>query len=130
MEKHDPLHAIYIYAQNQISVIVEQINELHELSTAGHAYEKADDLYMPSGPPMSPLTQSYFSCWGFFDLCHGLQKETFGTIAIDLCNFLGCREPELIQVFECMQKSRMGVYVHRDVSGECVILEELVTGKR
>ncbi|MFZ2632703.1 MAG: hypothetical protein WA081_19985 [Desulfosalsimonadaceae bacterium] len=128
MEKHDPLHAIYIYAQNQISIIVEQINELHELSKLADAYEKADDLYMPSGPPMSPLTKSYFSCWGFFDLCHGLQKETFGTVAIDLCNFLDV-EPELIQVFECMQKSRMGVYVHRGVSGKYIILEELVTGE-
>ncbi|RJP92545.1 MAG: hypothetical protein C4518_06725 [Desulfobacteraceae bacterium] len=126
MEKYDPLHAIYIYAQNQMSIIVEQISDLHELSKLANAYEQAEDLYMPSGPPMSPLTKSYFTCWGFFDLCIGLQKETFGTVAIDLCKFLNV-DKELIQVFECMQKSRMGVYRHKGVYEKYVILEDVVT---
>ena len=35
----------------------------------------AEDIYMPSGPPMSPLTKSYFLYWGFFDLCLGIMSD-------------------------------------------------------
>ncbi len=69
----DLLHGVYVYAQNKISVFVEQIAELPTLSKLTNAYSDAEDLYMPSGPPMSPLTTSYFSCWGFFDLCVGIK---------------------------------------------------------
>jgi len=65
-----------------MSVFVEQLAELPVLSKLTNAY--AEDGYLPSGPPMSPLTNSYFSCWGFFDLCVGQNKETFGTVTIDV----------------------------------------------
>jgi len=84
LSRLDPLHGVYIYAQNKLSVIMEQLSELPALSKLTDAYTNAEDVYMPSGPPMSPLTKSYFTCWGFFDLCVGLKKETFGTIAIDV----------------------------------------------
>ena len=129
LSKHDPLHGIYIYAQNKLSVFAEQLGEIPALSKLTNAYADAEDLYLPSGPPMSPLTASYFSCWGFLDLCVGLKKETFGTVIIDLCKSLEA-DPGLIQVFECMQKSRMGVYIHRGNSGGYVFLEELITGKQ
>ena len=64
-------------AQNKISVMVEQLGELPAMSKLVNAYADAQDEYMPSGPPISPLTNSYFSCWGFFDLCAGIKKETF-----------------------------------------------------
>ncbi|HSL61197.1 MAG TPA: hypothetical protein VK885_05390, partial [Desulfotignum sp.] len=76
--EHDPLHAIYISAQNKISVLVEQLSELPALSKLTDSLSKADDIYLPSYPPKSPHTQSYFSCWGFFDLCAGIKKESFG----------------------------------------------------
>jgi hypothetical protein len=66
LSKHDPLHAVYIYAQNKVSVLVEQLSELPALSKLTDAFSKADDIYLPSYPPKSPHTQSYFSCWGFF----------------------------------------------------------------
>ena len=54
----DPMHAIYIWLQNIISVFAEQVSELKELSEFFDILEKAEDDYMPQGPPMSPLTQS------------------------------------------------------------------------
>lgn len=125
----DPLHGVYAYAQNKISVFIEQLADLPALSKLADAYDDAQDVYIPSGPPMSPLTLSYFSCWGFFDLCVGLKKETFGTIVIDVCRFLNV-DLGLIKIFECMQKSRMGFYVHEGVSGRFVNLRELITGKK
>lgn len=63
----DPVHAVYAYAQNKISVLAEQLGGLPELSRLVNAVADAQDEYMPSYPPMSPLTTSYFTCWGFFE---------------------------------------------------------------
>ena len=129
LSRLDPLHGVYVYAQNKLSVIMEQLSDLPALSKLTDAYTNAEDVYMPSGPPMSPLTKSYFTCWGFFDLCVGLNKETFGTIAIDVCRFLKA-DPDLITIFEHMQKSRMGFYVHEGVSGKFVNLREIITQEK
>jgi hypothetical protein len=78
---------------------------------------------------MSPLTASYFTCWGFFDLSAGIKRETFGTVTIDVCRSLGVHK-DLITVFEHMQNSRMGVYLHEEVSGKCVLLREIMTDRK
>ena len=122
----DPLHGVYAYAQNKISVLVEQVAELPALSKLINAYAGAEDIYMPSGPPISPLTKSYFLCWGFFDLCVGIKKESFGTVIIDICRSLNL-DPGLIKIFECMQNSRMGFYIHEGFSQGFVHLRELIT---
>ena len=70
------------------------------------AARKADDDYMPSGPPMSPLTKSFFTCWAFFDACVGLAEETFGTTAMAVGSALGMHS-ELVRVIGLMQDSRM-----------------------
>ena len=125
----DPMHAVYAFAQNKLSVFVEQLSELPELSKLVNSIADAQDVYMPSFPPMSPLTKSYFTCWGFFDLTTGLKRETFGTITIDVCRALGV-DNSLITVFEHLQASRMGLYVHEGLSGKHVFLREMVTGRK
>lgn len=125
----DPVHAVYIYAQNKISVLSEQLGELPELSKLVNAIADAQEEYMPSFPPMSPLTTSYFTCWGFFDLTTGVKRETFGVITIDVCRALGV-DRSLVTIFQLMQDSRMGFYVHERVSGKYVSLRELVTGRK
>ena len=129
LTKFDPVHGLYIYGQNQLSVIIEQLCELPMLEKLADAYAQAEEEYMPSGPPMSPLTASYFTSWGAFDLCSGgAQIETFGTIGIDLCKFLSVDEG-LITLFEKMQASRMGVFKHEGTSGNHVLLRELITNR-
>ncbi len=125
----DPVHAVYVYAQNKMSVVVEQLSELPELSRLADPVADAQDEYMPSYPPMSPLTTSYFTCWAFFDLAAGVKRETFGAVTIDLCRVMGVDE-SLITLFERLQASRMGFYVVEEVSGRYVRLREMVTGKR
>src|ERR1035441_9033085 len=51
-----PAHAAYVYAQNQVSVMSEQLTALREMAPFVDIVSKAEDLYLPSGPPMSPLT--------------------------------------------------------------------------
>jgi len=128
LSKHDPLHAVYIYAQNKVSVLVEQLSNLPALSKLTNHLQQADDIYLPSFPPRSPHTQSYFTCWGFFDLCIGIKKESFGTVILDLLKHLKS-DPGLIKIVECMQNSRMGIFIHKGNSDRYVILEELITGK-
>lgn len=128
LSKYDPLHAVYIYAQNKVSVLVEQLSDLPVLSKFTNALEQANDIYLPSSPPKSPLTKSYFTCWGFFDLCVGIKKESFGTVILDLLKNLKA-ESGLIKIVECMQNSRMGIFIHKGHLDRYVILEELVTGK-
>jgi len=129
LNKLDPLHALYMYSQNHLSVLIEQISELPILDKLTDRYARASDEYMPSGPPMSPLTKSYFTCWGAFDLCSfGAKKETLCTIATDFCKYINADDGQ-IEVFEEMQNSRMGIYKHEGKSGEYIKLRELITNK-
>lgn len=129
MNALDPLHAVYAYAQNTLSALLGSLIELPMCAKLAQAFDDAEEEYMPSGPPMSPLTGSYFFCWGMFDSCIGKKKETLGTVAIALCRTLEM-EPSLIQLFQHMQDSRMGFYIHEGMTDSMVMLKELVTGKQ
>ena len=129
LSEYDPIHAVYIYAQNKLSVFMDQLGELPEMAKLINPYSDAQEEYMPSGPPMSPLTRSYFFCWSFFDLYAGISRETFATVIIDLCKMLNV-DPHLIDVFQKMQDSRMGFYVHEGFSGNKVLLREIFTQKQ
>jgi hypothetical protein len=129
MSDLDPVHAVYAYAQNKLSVFIEQLSELPELTKLKNSIADAQDEYMPSFPPMSPLAKSCFTCWGFFDLTTGIKRETFGTITIDVCRALEV-DNSLIAVIERMQASRMGFFVHEGVSGKHVFLREMVIGRK
>ena len=122
----DLAHAAYVYTQNQVSVMSEQLTALKEMAPFADIISKAEDLYMPSAPPMSPLTTSYFTCWAFFDACVGSAHETIGTTILEVGAALGMHS-ELLRLIRLMQDSRMGFYIHRGREGNVSILEDLVT---
>ena len=124
----DPVHAVYVYAQNKMDVFVSQLSSVPAVKKLVAVCVAADREYMPQGPPMSPLTLSYFSCWAFFDLSIGTRKESFGTITIEVFKALKA-DQGLIRLLEKMQASRMGFYLHEGFSGRHVRLRELVTGE-
>ena len=123
---YHPAHAAYVYAQNQVSVMSEQLTALEEMAPFVDIVSKAEDLYMPSGPPMSPLTMSYFTCWAFFDACVGPANETIGTTILEVGAAFGMHT-ELLRLIRLMQESRMGLYTHAGAEGDLVILRELAT---
>jgi len=129
LAQFDPLHALYVYGQNQLSAMIEQLSGLAQLAKLSDAYSAGEEEYMPSGPPMSPLTNSYFTSWGAFDLVTGVKRESFASIAIAVSRYLGT-EPALIKVFETLAHSRMGVYHHEGVSGRYIEFTELVSEHR
>jgi hypothetical protein len=127
LEGFHPAHAAYVYAQNQVSVMSEQLTALREMAPFVDIISKAEDLYVPSAPPMSPLTTSYFTCWAFFYACAGSANETIGTTILEVGDAFGMHA-ELLRVIHLMQDSRMGFYVHRGREGNVSLLEDLVTG--
>lgn len=126
LKEFHPAHAAYVYAQNQVSVMSEQLTVLDEMAPFVKIISEAEDLYMPSGPPMSPLTASYFTCWAFFDVCAGAAEETIGTTILEVGAVFGMHK-DLLRLIRLMQRSRMGVYLNDGVEGNVVVLRELVT---
>jgi len=123
-----PAHAIYAYAQNQASVLMETITALPALDRLTDLIVEASEEYMPSGPPMSPLTSSYFFYWSCFDAAIGAPRETAGDCIAALARCAGAH-PEFLRIIDIMRESRMGLYVCEGGDLQSVKLREFVTGE-
>jgi hypothetical protein len=123
---YDPVHATYIYIQQISSLFAEGASQLPELKEYAKLVGKAVEEYMPSGPPMSPLTASFFTCWAFYDLQFGRDGDTIAQCQID-ANDLICLNPDQLEALKKMAASRMGIYEHSGTEGPLVRLRELVT---
>lgn len=124
----DPVHALYASVQNIVSLLLEVLSQMPELEPLVKVIAQAEDEYMPEGPPMSPLTLSYFEMWATFDATVDSQRETLGTCLLDAGTALGM-DPEFLRLVQVMQDSRMGLYVHQGVKGPTQVLRELLTGE-
>lgn len=125
----DPIHAFFIVGQNMASIFAEVISAAPEMKEYYKAVADAEGLYFPDGPPISPLTRSYFTCWAFFDLAFGKDRETIGTCFIDLAHLLKT-PPPLLESVRLLQASRMGIYEHGGTSRRKYLdLTELLTGR-
>ena len=128
-EGYDPLHAVYIAVQNTMSVFAECVSVLPELKSYYNTVGDAEEEYMPGGPPMSPLTRSFFTTWAFFDFRFGSDHESIGTCLLDLADQLGI-DPSMVEAIRQFQLSRMGIYEHCGTTGKQIQFEELVTGRK
>lgn len=121
----DPVFAAYAFIQHIVSYFAEAVSQLPEMKKYAKIAGKAEDEYMPSGPPMSPLTASFFTCWAFFDL----QFDGTDTLASCLvqANDLVQINPNQLEAVKKMAESRMGIYEHIGMEGSHVRLRELLT---
>lgn len=124
---YDPIHAVYIFLQNLSSRFVEGASRFPELKAYVKAVGDAEDEYLPSGPPMSPLTGSYFTCWAFYDLRFGRDGETIAQCQT-ACNDILWMNADQLNALQQMSDSRMGVYEHGGWRGPHIRLRELITG--
>jgi hypothetical protein len=122
----DPVHAAYVFVQHITSQFSEGVSQLPEMRAFTEIVAKAEDEYLPSGPPMSPLTGSYFTGWAFFDLQFD-GNDTLANCLID-ANDLVCMNPDQLDALQKMSDSRMGIYEHVGNDGKHVRLKELITG--
>ena len=128
LAKLHPAHAHYVYAQNRLAVMAEQLTCLPELDRLSRILAGLEDEYMPSGPPMSPLTSSFYTCWTLFDISVGNANETLCSTAIAVGQKFGMHE-NLLHLLSLMQESYTAVYRHEGVEGDYVLLRELVTDR-
>jgi hypothetical protein len=122
----DPLHAAYVAAQNFTSFFAESMAQFPEFDPYCRIVGPAEEEYLPAGPPMSPLTRSYFTTWAFFDVRFGLDGETIGTCLLDVADLLEM-DPFLAETIRQFQGSRMDIYEQGGTEGGRVRLKELVT---
>jgi hypothetical protein len=123
---HDPLHAAYIEAQNFTSFFAEAVSQFPEFDPYCQIICPSEEEYMPGGPPMSPLTLSYFTTWAFFDVRFGPDGETIGTCLLDVADVLGM-DSFMTETIRRFQESRMGIYEQCGSEAGRFRLRELVT---
>lgn len=125
-EALDLLHGVYVAIQNFSSVFAERVSVLPEFDPYYRVALDAEETYMPGGPPMSPLTGSYFTTWAFYDLRFGPDDEAIGTCLLDVAERIGLG-PNETEAIRLMSGTRMGVYEHAGLKGGRCLLRELIT---
>jgi hypothetical protein len=126
---YHPLHAPYVVIQNLVSVFAEHFSAAPECKEYARIVSTAQEEYLPSHPPLSPLTTSYFTTWAFFDLPFGVDHETMGGCMFALREALEM-SPFNTEVLLNSCNSRMGIYEHLGHDNSGPVLQELVTGQR
>ena len=106
---YNPHYAAYSAGQNFTSIFMEEVTQFSEFDAYWKIYGPAVKEYIPQGPPISPLTASFFSTWALFDLPFGKERETIGTCLLDVAELLKM-DPLMIETIRQFQDSRMGIY--------------------
>jgi len=129
LDDFHPFHTLQTYMLKTVVNAGNQLGELPELSKLMDQVEAAQDEYTPDGPPMSPISKSYYLNWSVFDIATGINRETLGTCVAVVSKALGSH-PGHVEFIEQMCRTRPGFYVHEGFEGDSVVLRELMTQKR
>lgn len=128
-EKEDPSHKIYSISQNLLSFLSEEFAPLIEFSDFTDTISDIQEEYMPSYPPMSPLTTTYFNFWCFNDFEFGKEKETLSSIVHEL--FINNNLDEIIvQASLNMRNSNMSFYIHEGFDDKLIVLREILSNEK
>ncbi|MEE9335163.1 MAG: hypothetical protein V3U65_13830 [Granulosicoccaceae bacterium] len=123
-----PCFALYTLVQNHLSVIAEILLPLPPQHRFYDQFEVAKDLYTPEGPPISPLTNSFYTNWAQYDVAFGLGRETLTTISIAVARKTGMNAV-FLELAGKLANSRCSVYEHRGTDGNTLLLRELWTNR-
>jgi len=122
----DPCFAVYAHAQAIVSIAAEHLSMTKEARQFARIVGEAEDTYMPSYPPMSPVTTSHFAMWSLFDVQFGQSRETMGTCFLRIAE-LTEMPVGLGTTVAALQASRLGIYMHCGHEGRFVRLREIGT---
>lgn len=121
---YDISHAAFVHVLNFTSILSDHICTIDEARDYVDSIEKAADMYIPEGPPISPITNSYFSLWAIFDVLFGKPEETIGTCSIAFAK--KAKLPKwIVDALVIMQSSRIGLYIHSGFESNFVKFREL-----
>jgi hypothetical protein len=123
----DPCHAAYAHVNNLAMQFAETVSGFPEMRKWADVVTKAEREYLPAGPPMSPLTRSYFWTWALYDLQLGGSTDTMAYCLIASNDMLRL-SAEQLQTLKALESSRMGIYEQTGHEGRSVLLRELITG--
>ncbi len=124
----EPCHGLYALTHHIALIMSEPIFVLREAKGYVRIVGDAQDEYLPAGPPMSPLTDSYFSLWKLFDVRFGSSRETMGSCILRILSEFDSL-PWLVDILELMHRSRMGFFVHCGNEEAGVRLREVGTAE-
>ncbi len=122
----DPIHAAYSFMQNFTSLFAEGVSHFPEMKAWADVVAKAEEEYMPAGPPMSPLTRSYFWMWAIYDLRIGKSTDTVAYCQIAMNDVIQMNVHQM-EGAKNLEGSRMGIYEHLGMEGPHILLRELIT---
>ena len=111
-----------------MSVFVEQVVSLPFLKDAYKFLTRAEDLYSPGYPPMSPVTVTFYNSWVFFDVRFGPDHETLGECFLALVDLLGLDSVQ-VEATRNLCQSSLGIFQTVRAAGKIFGLRELVTGR-
>lgn len=88
-----------------------------------------EENYLPSYPPMSPMTVTYYHQHCYFDFTFGNNKETFGSI---FAHVVKVNKPDkcLLAALENFNNSHLGFYHVIRKEEEYTLVEDIITGNR
>lgn len=124
----DPVHAVYLFVHHTASFFAHSVSQLPELHGYAKEIGKARNRYVPDGPPISPLTASFFESWSLFDLQIGRSTDTLASCLIDANDVIGV-DRDQVDALRKLNDSRMGIYEHQGLVEDLVILRELVSNR-
>jgi len=125
----DPIHAAYVFMQNFTSLFAEGVSQFPEMKAWADVVAKAEEEYMPAGPPMSPLTGSYFWMWAIYDLRIGKSTDTVAYCQIAMNDTIQMNVHQM-EGAKNLEGSRMGIYEHLGMEGPHILLRELITNSQ
>ena len=124
--KADPLHYAYASSVSLISHCMYALVGLKEMKGFRKATKSQEELYMPSYPPMSPLTDSYYCMWELADFRFGSDRETLCSIFLDLADTLKISSDD-IKLAKIISNSRMGIYEICKIKRDKIFFKELLS---
>lgn len=124
----DTNHKIYVLTQNMLSYFAEELSVWDELEDYYDQVSEVQDNFLPNGPPMSPLTGSYFTLWCFCDLRFGEDNETIAWVFSEV-GLENDMEEILVRAAQELNKSYMAFYRHMGFEDELILLKDIISDK-
>lgn len=124
-------HRAYVLTHNLLAAASQVLGAFREFERHNVRWDAAEDEYLPSYPPMSPVTKSFYQSWGLYDLAfsrRGRPRETYGSVALALAEVFRIH-PLNVELGEKLASSRVGLYrILNVIEDDLIVVQEEVTG--
>lgn len=124
----DPNHRVYTDYQNLLSTFEEEVTIHRDFKFYNKRVLNFHKNYMPSFPPISPVTNAYFAYWMLCDFEFGKHKETINTIFYDVGKAEDFEEM-IFKVSENLHSSHMKIYRHMGFKDGLIMLKDIMSNK-